>query len=107
MILNRDILNLATLAYKKVYSQKNLRIVESMAASGISSIRMLKECEGIKKIFINDLNPAAVELIKKNLDIARAYDLEKVMEFESESCIQAVFAPEREKAISDFENRKQ
>ncbi|MHA1293710.1 MAG: tRNA (guanine(10)-N(2))-dimethyltransferase [Promethearchaeota archaeon] len=67
MEINRDISSLAIIAYKKLYNQKELIIVDSMAASGISSIRMLKECENIKKIYINDLNPIAVDLIRKNL----------------------------------------
>ena len=38
-----------------------------MAASGVSSIRMLKECKNIEKIYINDINPVAVDLIQQNL----------------------------------------
>ena len=67
MEINRDITNLAIIAYKKLYHQNSLIIVDSMAASGIGAIRMLKECENIKKIFINDLNPLAVDLIHKNI----------------------------------------
>ncbi len=67
MEINRDITNLAIIAYTKLYHQDSLIILDSMAASGISSIRMLKECENIKKIFINDLNPLAVDLIHKNI----------------------------------------
>ena len=66
MILNRDVSNLAINAFNEIYHPKNLIIVDSMAASGISSFRMLKECSNIKKIYINDLNPLAVDLIKKN-----------------------------------------
>jgi tRNA (guanine26-N2/guanine27-N2)-dimethyltransferase len=66
MEINRDISSLAIKAYNKLYNQ-DLVIVDSMAASGISSIRLLLECENIKKLYINDINPVAVELIKKNL----------------------------------------
>jgi tRNA (guanine26-N2/guanine27-N2)-dimethyltransferase len=69
MELNRDISNLAILAYNNLYPQDGLIIVDSMAASGVSSIRMLKECENIKKIYINDLNPEAVKLIKENIKL--------------------------------------
>lgn len=67
MEINRDISSLAINTYVNLYEQDELIIVDSMAASGISSIRMLKECKNIKKIFINDINLDAVKLIKKNI----------------------------------------
>ncbi|MHA1490803.1 MAG: tRNA (guanine(10)-N(2))-dimethyltransferase [Promethearchaeota archaeon] len=68
MIINRDISSLAIQVYNKLYKQ-DLVIVDSMAASGISSIRLLKECNNIRKIYINDINPLAVELIKKSIKL--------------------------------------
>ncbi len=68
MEINRDISSLAINAYKKLYNQ-DLVIVDSMAASGISSIRLLLECENVKKMYINDINPVAVDLIKENLSL--------------------------------------
>ncbi|MFX0043077.1 MAG: tRNA (guanine(10)-N(2))-dimethyltransferase [Candidatus Hodarchaeota archaeon] len=76
MMINRDITNLAITTYKGIYNQKNLIIVDSMAASGVSSIRILKECRNVKKIYINDLNPIAIKLIKKNI-ILNKLDKEK------------------------------
>ncbi len=67
MELNRDISNLAVMAYNELYNPDKLIIVDSMAASGISSIRMLKECDNIHTIYINDVNPLAVELIHKSI----------------------------------------
>ncbi len=69
MEINRDISCLAVTAYNKLFNQESLNIVDSMAASGISSIRMLKECKNIKRIYINDLNPVAIDLIHKNLSL--------------------------------------
>jgi len=41
---------------------------------------MLKECRNIKKIYINDINPFAVEIIYKNLKLNEIeYDSEKVV----------------------------
>lgn len=68
MILNRDISSLAIKAFYQLYKQ-DLIVVDSMAASGIGAIRLLRECEGIKKIYINDINPLAMDLIKKNLEL--------------------------------------
>ena len=69
MEINRDITNLAIMAYNRIVNQDPLTIVDSMAASGIGSIRMLKECKNIKRIYINDINPIAVDLIHKNLSL--------------------------------------
>ncbi|MFW9899782.1 MAG: tRNA (guanine(10)-N(2))-dimethyltransferase [Candidatus Thorarchaeota archaeon] len=69
MIINRDISSLAINAYSTLFKQDELIVVDSMAASGIGSIRILKECKNIKKIYINDINPDAVKLIFQNLKL--------------------------------------
>ncbi|UCC20231.1 MAG: tRNA (guanine(10)-N(2))-dimethyltransferase [Promethearchaeota archaeon] len=69
MEINRDISNLCINTYRDLFDQNELVIVDSMAASGVSAIRMLKECSNVKKIFINDKNPEAVKLIKKNIGL--------------------------------------
>ncbi|MFX0105722.1 MAG: tRNA (guanine(10)-N(2))-dimethyltransferase [Candidatus Hodarchaeota archaeon] len=69
MEINREISILAINTYRDLYKQDELIIIDSMAASGISSIRLLRECKNIKRIFINDINPIAVKLIKKNLKL--------------------------------------
>jgi len=74
MEINRDISNLAIMAYNKLINQCPLIIIDSMAASGISSIRILKECNNIEKIYINDLNPYAVDLIHKNLKLNNIFE---------------------------------
>jgi tRNA (guanine26-N2/guanine27-N2)-dimethyltransferase len=40
-----------------------------MAASGVGPIRLLKNTNNVEKIYINDINPVAVELIKNNLEL--------------------------------------
>ena len=74
MEINRDVSNLAIMAYNRICNQNPLIIVDSMAASGISSIRLLRECKNVKKIYINDINPVAVDLINKNLFLNRIYN---------------------------------
>jgi len=69
MEINRDITMSCVIAYKELYNPTSLIIVDSMAASGITSIRLLNEYNSISKIYINDLNPSAVELITKNLEL--------------------------------------
>ena len=69
MEINRDISILAIVAYSKMINQESLVVVDSMAASGIGSIRLLKNTNKVEKIFLNDINPVAVELIKKNIEL--------------------------------------
>ncbi len=74
MEINRDISILAILTYNKLINRDSLVMVDCMAASGIGPIRLLKASNNFKKVFINDINPIAVKLIKKNLKLN---DLEK------------------------------
>jgi tRNA (guanine26-N2/guanine27-N2)-dimethyltransferase len=67
MKINRSITNLAIETFHKIYHPDNLIFLDSMAASGVGAIRLLKEFDGVKKIIINDINPVAIELIKENL----------------------------------------
>ncbi|MBN1216641.1 MAG: tRNA (guanine(10)-N(2))-dimethyltransferase [Candidatus Lokiarchaeota archaeon] len=67
MEINRDISSLAIQSYYNLYAKNDLIIVDSMAGSGVGSIRLLKECKNIEKIYINDINPVAKDLIYKNL----------------------------------------
>ncbi|HUW91451.1 MAG TPA: tRNA (guanine(10)-N(2))-dimethyltransferase [Candidatus Nanopelagicaceae bacterium] len=69
MEINRDISILAIIAYSKIINQVSLVVVDSMAASGIGSIRLLKNTKNVEKIYLNDINPVAVELIKNNLEL--------------------------------------
>ncbi|RHY84679.1 hypothetical protein DYB31_002233, partial [Aphanomyces astaci] len=45
-----------------------LKIFEALAASGLRSIRYLQEIEGVQSILVNDLDPAAVISIKRNIE---------------------------------------
>ncbi len=69
MVINRDLSSLGVIAYDKLFNKDNLRIIDCMSASGIGALRILKECDNIEKMIINDLNPLAVALIKDNLKL--------------------------------------
>ena len=45
-----------------------LRLLEALSATGLRSIRYIKEIPGTKHIVINDIDPAAVQAIKRNLE---------------------------------------
>src|SRR6056297_2050116 len=52
------------------FKEKSLRkisFVDTMAASGVRSVRLQKYLENPIKIVLNDLNPTAIALIKQNL----------------------------------------
>jgi tRNA (guanine26-N2/guanine27-N2)-dimethyltransferase len=41
--------------------------LEALAATGLRTVRYLKEIDSIEKMVSNDWDPAAVELMKKNI----------------------------------------
>jgi len=107
MELNRDISNLALIAYNNLYNPENLIVIDSMAASGIGAIRMLMECENIKKMYINDLNWNAVELIHKNISLNKL-DINNIQIKVSNKDANLLFSELAQKtySISDSENNK-
>ncbi|KAL3663062.1 hypothetical protein V7S43_012002 [Phytophthora oleae] len=46
---------------------KGIRIFEALSASGLRSIRYFQQIPGVKSILVNDMDPAAVESIKRNV----------------------------------------
>ncbi len=69
MVINRDFSILFTEAYKKKYfPNQNVSFFDIMAASGIRSIRMALEMPDLR-IVMNDLNPMALRLIRKNMEL--------------------------------------
>ena len=64
MKLNRDI----SVQIVKYYKPKN--IIDLLDASGIRSIRFIKEANA-ENIVINDLNPKAIKNIKQNLKLSK------------------------------------
>ena len=43
-------------------------ILEALAATGLRSVRYLKEIGKVNKLYANDLDPAAVDLMTKNFE---------------------------------------
>jgi len=42
--------------------------LEALAATGLRSVRYLKEIEALRQLLANDIDPTATELMKKNFD---------------------------------------
>lgn len=58
-----------TIALLKHYFRgKQFTMLDPLAATGVRGIRVAKEVSGLKGLVFNDLNPKAVELIRKNLE---------------------------------------
>lgn len=64
--LNRDISIAAIQTFQNEFKKKII-ICDALAGTGIRGLRYAKEIKGIKKVFLNDKNPIAVKLIKKNI----------------------------------------
>lgn len=47
---------------------EGINILEALAATGLRSVRYMKEINNIKKLVANDIDPTATELMKKNFD---------------------------------------
>ncbi len=64
--LNRDISVSVIQVFQKHFKNK-LTVCDALAGTGIRGLRYAKEVKGIKKVVLNDKNPIAVKLIKKNI----------------------------------------
>eukprot|EP01125_Pyxidicula_operculata_P003019 TRINITY_DN1311_c0_g1_i1.p1 TRINITY_DN1311_c0_g1~~TRINITY_DN1311_c0_g1_i1.p1 ORF type:complete len:527 (-),score=126.94 TRINITY_DN1311_c0_g1_i1:1305-2885(-) len=53
---------------KEEVKKEGINILEALSATGLRSIRYFKEIEGINTILVNDIEPAAVETIRKNIE---------------------------------------
>ena len=53
-------------AKKKIHD--GINILEALAATGLRSVRYLKEINNIKTLIANDIDPTATDLMKKNFD---------------------------------------
>lgn len=68
MAFQRD-LNIILL---KSLNKKDLFMADLLAGSGVRSLRFLKELDCVKSVVVNDANPKAYKLIKKNIKNKRA-----------------------------------
>lgn len=71
MVVNRDI-SAACLAVMQDEFGKELTICDALSASGIRGLRYLSEVDGIQKAILNDMNPTAVENIRRNVELNEA-----------------------------------
>jgi tRNA (guanine26-N2/guanine27-N2)-dimethyltransferase len=66
MELSRDISVSALQVFQKQFKKK-LNICDALAATGVRGLRYAKEVSNLKEIILNDKNPIAVKIIRKNI----------------------------------------
>lgn len=70
MAFSRNISVAALQVFKKIAGRK-IVVLDALSASGVRGLRYANEISGIKKVFLNDKNPVAYKLIKKNIALNR------------------------------------
>lgn len=68
MKLNRDIAVLAVQAYQKA-AGRELLVAEPLAGCGVRGIRFALEIDGVRHVYLNDINPVAFKMAAYNVEI--------------------------------------
>lgn len=66
MTFNRNISVAAIQAFQKS-AERKITVLDALSASGVRGLRYAKEIYGIKEVVLNDKNPVAYKLIRKNI----------------------------------------
>jgi tRNA (guanine26-N2/guanine27-N2)-dimethyltransferase len=64
--LNRDLSVSSLQVFQKEFKSK-ITVCDALSGTGIRGLRYAKEVSGIKEIVLNDKNPLAIKLIRKNI----------------------------------------
>jgi tRNA (guanine26-N2/guanine27-N2)-dimethyltransferase len=75
MKFNRDLSVFALKSFVDLFDKDDVVVVDGLSASGLRGIRYLKECDSVKFVVFNDLNPNAYDLIKNNLKLNEISDV--------------------------------
>jgi tRNA (guanine26-N2/guanine27-N2)-dimethyltransferase len=67
MELNRDLAVLALQAYQKTLGRE-ISVCEPLTGCGVRGVRFAVEVDGVRKVFVNDINPEAAKLAKFNVE---------------------------------------
>jgi tRNA (guanine26-N2/guanine27-N2)-dimethyltransferase len=73
----RDLAVCIAQAWQRLSGQR-IKVCDALSASGIRGIRYAKEVKGVKAVTLNDKNPAAVSVIKRNIRLNKLSKLCKV-----------------------------
>jgi len=102
MEVERD---LSVLAFQCYQMQKGckLDICDCMSGSGIRGIRYTKEIKGINKVILNDLNPLAAKLVKKNIRLNKIEDKTIVKNLDTNFLLNFHIEPKKRFDIIDID----
>ena len=67
MELNRDLAVLALQRYQKMLGRE-ISVCEPLTGCGIRGLRFAVEVDGVRKVFVNDINPEAAKLARINVE---------------------------------------
>ena len=67
MELNRNLAVLALQTYQKILGRE-ISVCEPLTGCGIRGVRFAVEVEGVRKVFVNDINPEAAKLALLNVE---------------------------------------
>jgi len=67
MELNRDLAVLALQAYQKMLGRE-ISVCEPLTGCGVRGVRFAVEVDGVRKVFVNDINPEATKLARFNVE---------------------------------------
>ena len=67
MELNRDLAVLALQTYQKMLGSE-ISVCEPLTGCGIRGLRFAVEVDGVRKVFVNDINPEAAKLARFNVE---------------------------------------
>lgn len=84
---NRDLSILAINAFQKHYLDHPVKIAECLSATGLRSVRYAKEIHSVDFIMANDLDPAACEVISRNVASNQCDKIIRVSNFDAKYAI--------------------
>ncbi|MGQ9461344.1 MAG: tRNA (guanine(10)-N(2))-dimethyltransferase, partial [Candidatus Bathyarchaeaceae archaeon] len=67
MELSRDLAVLALQAYQKMLGRE-ISVCEPLTGCGVRGVRFAVEVDGVRKVFVNDINPEAAKLARFNVE---------------------------------------
>jgi tRNA (guanine26-N2/guanine27-N2)-dimethyltransferase len=94
MRTNRDLAVLALQAYQKA-TGKDLLIAEPLAGCGVRGIRFALEIDGVKHVYMNDINPVAFKMAAYNVELNGLADRVSIFNEDANLFMSRHAAPQR------------